>query len=134
MQGQYGEFIVRGFDLRDFLETMKDDSMLLNTQLRVSPDVRMERQYVPSSEGWVEAAAQLHLTRGLAYSGSLDPHVASMVIGCDGQRRLNDLLADMAVSLGVDPLNITKHFCSIVRKLIERGFLLPPHILEHVGY
>ncbi len=124
MLGPCGDHIVQGFELRDFLETVRDDSTLLNTRLRVSPDVRLERQSVPSTEGWAEQVVQLHLTRGLAYSGRIDPFVANLVIGCDGQRRLSDLVADMAASLGADPVSIASTCCGVVRGLIERGFLV----------
>jgi SAM-dependent methyltransferase len=130
MLGPCGEHIVLGFELRDFLETVRDDSTLLNTGLRVSPDVRLERQCVPSAEGWVEEAVQLHLTRGPAYSGRIDPYVANLVIGCDGERRLGDLVAEMAASLGVDPANMISTVCGVVRRLIERGFLLPANFVN----
>ncbi len=127
MLGPCGEHIVRGFELRDFLETVRDDSALLNSRLRVSPDVRLERHSSPSAEGWVDETVRLHLKQGLAYTGNIDPFVATMVIGCDGKQRLSDLLAHMAHSLGNDPASITPAFCNVVRGLIERGFLLPAH-------
>ncbi len=130
MLGPCGDHIVRGFELRDFLETVSEDSILLQTRLRVSPDVRLERQSTPSPEGWVEVSALLHLEKGLTYTGNADPYIANLIIGCHGQRPLGDLLADMAVSLGAEPVNIQKTFCGIVRRLIERGFLLPLHILK----
>lgn len=128
MLGPCGDYIARGFELRDFLETVRDDSTLLNTVLRFSPDVRLERQCVPSPEGWVEQVVQLHLTRGPAYSGNIDSFVANLVIGCDGRRRLSDLVADMATSLGADVADIRSTCCGVVRRLVERGFLLPAHL------
>jgi hypothetical protein len=125
MLGPCGEHIVRGFELRDFLEAVSDDSMLLSTRLGVSPDICLERQSAPSEEGWMEVVTNVHLTRGLAYTGSIDSYVAQLIMGCDGQRRLKDNLADMANSLGVDLEKIRPTFCGVVRGLIERGFLLP---------
>lgn len=134
MLGPCGDNVVQGFELRDFLETMHEDSMLLQMCLRVSPDVRLERQSTPSPEGWVEVSAHLRLAQGLAYIGDVDPYIANLIIGCNGQRPLCDLLTDMAASLRVDPVSITRTFCNIVRRLIERGFLLPTHIcLRNLG-
>jgi SAM-dependent methyltransferase len=130
MLGPRGDHVVRGFELRDFLETVRDDSALLNTRLCVSPNVRLERHSVPSAQGWVEEVTRVHLTRGLAYSGNIDPFVANLIIGCNGQQRLGKLLADMESSLGVDPANITSTFCGVVRQLIDRGFLLPAHLVK----
>jgi hypothetical protein len=128
--GPSGEFIARGFELRDFLESVKNDSNLLDSCLHVSPDVRLQQQFKPSAEGWAEVTSQLHLTRGLPYTGNVDAFVTKMISGCDGKRSLRDLLADMAASLKHDPEDIATHFCTVVRGLIERGFLLPPEVFK----
>jgi SAM-dependent methyltransferase len=130
MLGACGPYIARGFGLRDFLETVQDDSTLLNTCLRASLDIHLDRRFAPSPEGWAEVGTQLHLTRGLAFTGNIDSYVAKMVMACNGRRRLTDLLGDMAVALGRDPAEISPHFCHLVRGLIERGFLLPPGFEE----
>lgn len=125
MLGPCGEYILQGFELKDFLESIKDDKDLMNIKLGVSPNLCMDRQLVPSNQGWKETATQLKLTRGLAYVGNIDPYVANMIICCDGQRPLRDLLSEMARSMGHDPENIAPTFYKVVRGLIERGFLLP---------
>jgi hypothetical protein len=127
MQGPCGDDIVRGFELRDFLETITDDSMLLNSQFRISPEARLERQSKPSSEGWLDESVRLRLATGLTYSGNIDHFVANMLIKCNGQRKLGDLMNDMAQALQTDAEKIRASFCSIVRHLVERGFLLPPN-------
>jgi hypothetical protein len=127
MLGPCGDYIVRGFELRDFLETVSEDSMLLKTRFRICPDVLLERQSRPSPEGWVERSALLRLEKGLTYTGQVDPYMANLIIGCHGQRSLGELLADMAASLGVETAHIQQAFCGIVRRLIEQGFLLPAH-------
>lgn len=127
MLGPFGEYILRGFELRDFLETVSEDSRLLNMPFCVCPDVRLERHSTPSPAGWVEVRDLLHLEKGLTYTGEVDPYMANLIIGCNGQRPLGDLLADMAASLGVEAVTIQEAFCGIVRRLIERGFLLPLH-------
>jgi hypothetical protein len=125
MLGPCGEDILLAFELRDFLETVRDDSKLLDTRLRVSPDIRLEQQSVPSDKGWLEVVSRVRLTKGLAYMGNIDSHVADLFMRCDGRRQLRDNLADMANSLGVDLEKIGPTFCELVRGLIERGFLLP---------
>jgi SAM-dependent methyltransferase len=127
MLGPCGDSVLRGFELRDFLDTVREDSALLDARTRVSPDVRLRRQSEPSPEGWVDVSTEIHLTRGLAYSGSIDPYVANLTVGCDGRRPLRELLAEMAASLGKSEAEIASAFCVVVRGLIERGFLLPEH-------
>ncbi len=126
MLGPCGDYIVLGFELRDFLETAQDNTVLLNTRFHVSPDVRLERQSAPSAEGWADETIRLRLKRGLAYEGNIDSSMANVIVRCDGNRPLKDLLKEMAGSLGADISNITSAFCDLVRKLVERGFLLPP--------
>ena len=126
MQGPCGDDIARGFEMSDFLETITDDSMLLDLQFHISPEVRLERQSKPSPEGWLDESVRLRLAKGLSYSGNIDYYVANMLIKCDGSRRLGDLLNEMAHALQTDPEKIKSSFCSIVRHLVERGFLLPP--------
>jgi hypothetical protein len=69
-------------------------------------------------------AAQLDLKPGLAYAGKIDRYVADLVIACDGKRP-GELLNNLADSVGADRRKITAPFCDVVRRLIERGFLLP---------
>lgn len=130
MLGPCGESILQGFELRDFLENAYDDAALLEHTLRISPDVRLERQSVPSKEGWVDNAYGIRLAKGLAYSGGVDPYMANLMAGCNGEHRLRDLFADMVRSLKTDPVKTAPQFCNIVRGLIERGFLLPPVVSE----
>lgn len=125
MLGPCGDSMVRGFELQDFLETVQDDSLLLNTRFRVSPDVCLERLAKPSAAGWVDETIRLHISRGLAYSGNIDSYMANVIVKCDGQRQLKDLLAEIANAPGVDLEKIRPIFCQMIRGLVERGFLLP---------
>ncbi|HME42131.1 MAG TPA: methyltransferase [Syntrophorhabdales bacterium] len=120
-----GDSILRGFELRDFLETVRDDETLLDMRFRVSPDVRLEQQYAPSEGKWAGTVARLSLVKGLDYSGEADPHVARLIGGCDGSRTLGELFVEMATSIGLDPANIRPAFLQLARRFIERGFILP---------
>lgn len=128
MLGPCGDAILQAFGLRDFLETVKEDAELLQTPLRLSPDVRLEQQSQPSMEGWKEVEARIHLAKGLAYIGNVDPYVSKLIVGCNGERPLKELVSEMASSLEVDPATITARLCEVVRRLIEQGFLFPLHL------
>jgi hypothetical protein len=52
MLGPCGDYLARGFELRDFLETVKDGRALLGCRLQYSPDMRLEQQFSPSAQGW----------------------------------------------------------------------------------
>jgi hypothetical protein len=125
MIGPAGESIARGFELRDFLESVRDDAVLLKARLLLSPDVSLVRRHVPSLEGWQEDGLTLSLNRGFAYSGEVDQYVADILIACDGQNRLEQVIDKIAALPGIDPGKLKPTFCTVVRRLIEHGFLLP---------
>ena len=124
MLGPCGDAIVQGFTLRDFLAAMADDASLLAARLRVSGEARLQRWLEPAAGGWADVSTELCLARGLVFSGSVDPYVANLVAACDGRKPLGELLAEMAGSLGKNPVDLGPAFCRVVRSLIERGFLL----------
>jgi SAM-dependent methyltransferase len=126
MVGNCGDQVMTGFEARDFLDGMTDDGELLRTAPRLCPDVRLVKQLMPLQGEWVTEACQIHLSRGLAHKGESDPYVERFLIGCDGSRTLEDLMGDMALSLSVDPDRIRTVVCGMVRRMVERGVLLPP--------
>jgi len=125
MLGPSGDAVLRGFELMDFLQTVRDESALLDARLRVSPDIILESQYAPSEEGWQQTKSDLSIGKGLAYSGKVDRYVEDLVIACNGRARLGDIIAQLAAASGVEPQQISHPCCELVRRLIERGFLLP---------
>lgn len=129
MFGPCGDQIVRGFDLRDFLENVPDDGELMRTCFRLSPDVRLVQLSRPSNEGWKEVSAEVRHERGFTHhKGTIDPYIEHFLIECDGIRELGVLADKLAVSLSADHGKIKSAVCDIVRNLVERGFLLPPQI------
>jgi hypothetical protein len=123
--GTAGEAIARGFELRDFLEAAQGDEWLMSQRLRVSPDVRLQQEFEPCSEGWRATQSELRLVRGLAYSGNVDPFVAQLISRCNGEHRLAELVNELASSLDEEPDRVGPVCRDVVRRLIERGFLLP---------
>jgi hypothetical protein len=124
--GECGEDILRGFELRDFLERLPDAGRLLDIPLRLAPDVRLEQSHAPGDDGWAVADTRLRLVRGLAYQGSVDPQGALLLGRCDGTRPLGALLAETAAELGVDLDSLVPGALRVTRNLVEQGFLLPP--------
>ncbi len=128
MIGAAGEHVALGFALTDFLATRPNDSALLNTPVRVSPDVRLEQIWAPGEQLMVEEGATLRLSRGLAYAGNVDPLMARLVFHCDGQRHLGELVAEVAEALQSETATIEPQVCNLLRQLIQQGFLLPPQV------
>jgi len=121
-----GEDILNGFGTQDFLESASDDSVLLKARLRVSPCTRLEQQCEPSEGGWRVVSAQLRRLGGLTYSDAVEPSVASLVVRCDGQHAIGELLADLSGTSRMNRAEITTAYLPVVRRLIARGILQIP--------
>ncbi|HUT32668.1 MAG TPA: class I SAM-dependent methyltransferase [Planctomycetota bacterium] len=128
MLGPAGEDIARAFELHDFLDATRDDQVLLAQRLRVSPDARLHQTLEPASEAWQLAQSEIRLHRGLAYAGNADPCLSTILGQCNGQRPLGEALHGLAALLGEDDAKVIPAALDIVRRLIERGFLLPDTI------
>ena len=124
--GPTGDSIELGFALRDFLESCQTDAQWMDQRLRLSPDARLRQQFEPGEEGWRLTETELRMARGLAYTGGADPVVAQLIGQCDGQRPLGTLLSDLAASLDQDASVLASACIGVVRRLVERGFLIPP--------
>ena len=125
MEGPSGGHVARGFALMDFLERAAGDETLLDACLRCAPDLRLEERYAPSPEGWKTVGSVIRLTEGLAYRGNADALMANLIVCCDGRTPLRALVAGLADASGVAVDRIAPNLCPIIRKLVERGFLLP---------
>ncbi len=128
MIGPCGPYLQRGFALRDFLESLGCEGDLLRVPFVVSPETRLHKLCEPSTGGWVEAEVTIQLSKGFAYRGHADAFVESLLARCDGLRPMEDLMIELASSVGMDPEVLSTPLCDIVRGLVERGFLLPAHL------
>jgi hypothetical protein len=70
-------------------------------------------------------AGQLTLAKGLAYTNTIDPVGVRLVIYCDGQRTLREVLVEVATSFQTDVAHIAPACLAAVRRLTAEGFLLP---------
>jgi predicted RNA methylase len=121
-----GEAIERGFRLRDFLSETSDNAALLATALQIVPEALLQHSSRSDGESWKPDKIVLRHTKGIHYAGNLDALAVRLLGQCNGRRPLGELVDDLAQSLGVDRNRITDSTLEIVRRLIERGFLLPP--------
>lgn len=125
MLGPCGEEVMRGFALRDFLETVRKDEVLLQEVLRVGQDASLEQRFVPGEDGWEEIGTKLVKTSGFAYAGTSDTLVANVVAGCRGSSPLIDVVDGILSPLGIPREQISGPLCQAVRGLILQGFLVP---------
>jgi hypothetical protein len=123
--GPFGEYVLRGFGLRDFLETVRGDAALLAVRLRVAEGARLDHVCEWEDASWRIRSAKIRLAEGLQYEGNIDLRLAGMVALCDGKHTLGEVIGRTAASLGEDRERITPNCLALMRQLIERGFLIP---------
>lgn len=120
----FGDAVMRAFALQDFLH-QADDEMLVDTPLRVSPDIHLVRRAEWSDAGWRDEAWQLRFHRELEYAANVDQYVAGLVAHCTGETPLRQLIDELAVKTGISADRLRPPMLALVRGLIERGFLQP---------
>ena len=116
----WGEEVPAFFARQDAL-----DRGVLATAWRLRDDVRLHQVASRSGEGWSVEAQVLSQERGLRWSGGVDAYGATLLAGCDGTRRLGDLLAVLARSAGISQAEAAEQVLPVVERLVEQGFLVP---------
>ena len=86
---------------------------------------RRQTELIRAPVGWGVRSAQLTLTRGLVYSGRVDPALMRLVLGCDGKRSLGELLDEVVPARDRGAADTIPRFLAAVRQLIALGFLWP---------
>ena len=101
------------------------DRGLLASAWRLRDDVRLHQVARRTEDGWYAEAQVLQQESGLRWSGSVDVYGATLLAGCDGSRRLGDLLAVLASSAGISEAEAAEQVLPVVERLVEQGFLVP---------
>lgn len=126
MLGPCGHEIVRRFEAQDFLNTVSDDAVLLETQFRLAPETQLLYRCKPDDdEGWSVVGLELTRSAGFVYHDALDVAMAQLLGRCTGQHRVSQLVGDLAVGLGQDGDVLAQQICPLLRGLVQRGYLLP---------
>ncbi len=116
----WGEEVLAHF-LR--LDALSGD--LLDLRPRLRDDVRLHQVAVRGADGWDVDSQLLQQEAGLRWVGGVDAYGATLLAGCDGTRRLGDLLSVLAASAGLSDGEAAGQVLPVVRRLVEQGFLAP---------
>ncbi len=120
-----GGDIAAAFARHDWLAAT-DDAALLDSRLRCSDAARLTRELLAVRGEWVSIAARLRLEGGIDEPGGIDPHGERIVAACDGATPIRTLLQDLADTLGTPFAEVAPSGIAAVRRLVDRGILLPP--------
>ena len=116
----WGEQVALRFAAMDLLETD-----LLQARLRLRDDVRLHSVGRPGPDGWSVESQLLQQASGLRWTGGVDSYGAALLAGCDGTRRLGELLSVLAMSAGLTDAEAAEQVLPVVERLVEQGFLVP---------
>ncbi|MBC7373915.1 MAG: methyltransferase, partial [Frankiales bacterium] len=101
------------------------DRGLLSTAWRLREDVTLQQSAVRDEDGWYADTQVLQQARGLRWSGGVDSYGAALLAGCDGSRRLGELLEVLALSAGISQDDAAEQVLPVVERLVQQGFLVP---------
>jgi methylase of polypeptide subunit release factors len=119
-----GAEVAAAFARHDWLAATDDDA-LLDARLRCAENTRLGRELLAVRGEWVPVAARLRIEGGIDDAGGIDPHGERIVAACDGSTPLRVLLDGLAAALGTDLAAVAPGALQAVRRLVERGALLP---------
>jgi len=98
---------------------------VLTSAWRLRDDVRLHQSATRTEDGWYAEAQVLRQERGLRWSGGVDAYGAMLLAGCDGTRRLGELLSVLALSAGITEDDAAEQVLPVVERLVQQGFLVP---------
>ena len=104
------------------LDALSGDLLELRPRLR--DDVRLHQVAARGADGWAVHSQLLQQEAALRWTGGVDAYGATLLAGCDGTRRLGDLISVLAASAGLAGGDAAEQVLPVLRRLIEQGFLI----------
>ncbi len=120
----FGEYVQISFAAHDFLKSHASDDQMAGVKPRLAPYARLEQFFQPGDGQWQPISLNLRLLKGFPFFIGLQAPVAGFLTGCNGTRTVAELVQDFAKKVDAPFEQVQKECLAILRKLIERGFLL----------
>jgi len=120
--GFCGAQIERIFAAEDLLGTL-DNTALLEQRLVLDKNHCLQHQLKAEDGRWSICSQHLSASLGLPFAGHVDTYIASLLAGCDGRRTLRELVLEVAGRMQTDTEKVMPDCLSVVRKLMQSGFL-----------
>ncbi len=120
----FGDLVAATFERRTFLLDHEDDDSLLAVKPKLSDEVRLEQVFSPKDGGWKQDDLTLRMLKGFNPFLGVQPAVTEFLIDCDGARTLREVIETFSAKMDAPRAQVQRECVQVVRKLIERGFLL----------
>jgi Methyltransferase small domain len=120
----FGDSVGDAFAGFDYLTCQASPDELLQSRPKLSPHAQLEQLLRQVDGRWQPIGMKLSLARGIPSSLRLEPSVAEFVGRLDGTASLGELADELARRVQTDPARVRQECSGIIRKLVERRFLL----------
>lgn len=121
------EHVDRVFRNQAFLQSIGDDTALLDQRLRLVDRTRIEQELHCRDGGYVVDSMTLGLDEGLGFRAGVDQRTAALVPFLDGTRSLRKAIEAATKALGLDGRDadmFERGACAVVREMMELGFVV----------
>jgi SAM-dependent methyltransferase len=119
------EQILRVFAAQDRLSAGSGDLEILAQRFRLAPDHVITQKLRRSGDEYAIEEAEIRLTGGLGFRGSVDPYTLHLLQRCNGARTLGEVAGELAAKGVADPGRLTAVVAEAARRLAGLGFLVP---------
>ncbi len=123
-KGELGEMIVATFAAHDLIQRNGSEEKLLALKPRMASNVRLEQICAQHEGQWRAEALTLRLTSGFPFHMDVQPLVAEFLVTCDGTRTAGEAIQGFANTVNAPVEKVQSECLGIIRKLIERGFMV----------
>jgi predicted RNA methylase len=122
--GDLGDLILSTFAAHDLVQAMSGDEELLAIRPKLSTQVRLEQICDQSGSHWRAESLTLRLITGFPFHLTVQPLVAEFLATCDGTRTAEEAIQEFAVTADAPLERVRSECLTMIRKLIERGFMV----------
>ena len=123
--GLLGDMIQDMFAAHTLMQQIDSDEKLSALKPRMAPNVRLEQVCVQHQGEWRAEALTLRLISGFPFHMNVQPLVAEFLVTCDGVRTAGEAVQSFAAQAKAPVEAVEKECLGIIRKLLERGFMVP---------
>jgi len=119
------EQILRVFAAQDRLSGEPGDAAILARRFRLVEEHLIAQTLRRSGHQYAIADAEIQLTEGLRFRGTVDPYTLHLLQRCDGARTLGEVVEELLARGGADRDRLTAVVAEAARRLAGLGFLVP---------
>jgi hypothetical protein len=122
---QSSDHILRLFDAADFLESDSGGEFLFRHAYRLVDRHRVDQTLSFADGAYAVRPAIYRCLPGMGLEARIDARALDVLLECDGERQLDDLVKEAAHRRGESVDDVKKLVEDAVRQLVERGFMIP---------